>query len=331
MPVEFKGPATPMTSAAIEAAAAKIGCQVAAVRAVIDVESRGGFQADKRPKILFERHYFHRLTRGKWSGSHPDISNPSFGGYGLSAAQYDRLYRAIALDRDAALRSASWGAFQIMGDNCKLAGFADVESFVASMVEGEDRHLEAFVAFVKANRLDDEMRRLDWAGFARRYNGPAYLQNRYDTKLSAAFALHSAGGPKVDSPQPLLRMGDRGDAVSRLQVLLDITVDGDFGGKTKDAVVKFQRKVGLYPDGVVGGQTWAALEAAKASKTRPELKRGSKGPDVMTLQGLLGLAADGGFGPITEQAVRDFQARAKLPQTGVVNDATWEKLYASQG
>src|SRR5688572_3325692 len=115
MPLEFSGPATPLDDAAIADAAKKLGCEVAAVRAVIDVESRGGFLSDGRPKILFERHYFSRLTKRKFDASHPGVSNGQWGGYGAGGAhQYDRLNQAAALDRDAALHSASWGLFQIM-------------------------------------------------------------------------------------------------------------------------------------------------------------------------------------------------------------------------
>ncbi|MEM6898240.1 MAG: N-acetylmuramidase domain-containing protein [Pseudomonadota bacterium] len=261
MALEFAGPALPLNDEAIEDAAKKIGCQVAAVRAVIDVESRGGFLSDKRPKILFERHYFSRLTKRKFDASHPTISHRKWGGYKGGTREYDRLAQAIKLDRDAALRSASWGAFQIMGDNYKVCGFGDVEDFVAAMVSGEPAHLDAFVGFVKRNNLDDELRRLDWAGFARGYNGPAYRKNKYDTKLSAAFAFHSHGGSKSDSPRPLLRMGDTGEDVRELQEALGgkIVVDGDFGPATKMAVIRMQKKHGLYPDGIVGKQTWAVL------------------------------------------------------------------------
>jgi len=243
----------------VEGAATALGCQVAAVRAVLDVESRGGFLPDKRPKILFERHFFHRLTKGKFDKGHAGISSATPGGYSGGAAEYTRLAEAIGLDRNAGLRSASWGAFQIMGDNCKLAGFADVEGFVAAMVAGEGPQLTAFVAFVKAAGLADELRRTDWAGFARGYNGPNYAINRYDEKLAAAYLLHSAGGERVRSPQPLLQMGDSGDEVKTLQTALKIKADGDFGPGTKAAVIAFQKGKKLYADGIVGPQVWRAL------------------------------------------------------------------------
>ena len=260
MGLEFAGKATPLDDEAIEAAAKKIGCQVAAVRAVIDVESRGGFLKDGRPKILFERHYFSRLTKRKFDGSHPHISHPKWGGYKGGVREYDRLGEAVKLDRDAALRSASWGAFQIMGDNYKICGFSTAEDFVKAMVSGEPAQLDAFVNFVKKNGLGDELIRLDWAGFARGYNGPAYKVNKYDTKLHAAFVFHSAGGTRADSPRPLLKIGDRGDDVKAVQEALGIVADGDFGPMTKAAVVAFQKKNGLYADGIVGKQTWAALK-----------------------------------------------------------------------
>lgn len=261
MPLAFSGPATPLDEAAIADAAKKLDCEVAAVRAVIDVESRGGFLPDGRPKILFERHYFCRLTKGRFDAAHPNISNGQWGGYGAGGAhQYDRLAEAIACDRDAALRSASWGLFQIMGDHCRSLGFADAESFVKAMVSGEAAQLDAFVSFVKKNGLADELARHDWAGFARGYNGPAYRANRYDEKLSAAYAFHNRGAPRTDSPRPTLRIGDQGKAVEDLQALLGIRTDGDFGPKTKAAVVAFQKKKGLFADGIVGRNTWAAFD-----------------------------------------------------------------------
>lgn len=272
---EFAGRATRLSEAAIERAARTIGCETAAIRAVIDVESRGGFLPDTRPKILFERHYFSRLTQGRYDSTHPQISHGAWGGYSGGALEYDRLEAAIALDREAALRSASWGAFQIMGDNCEIAGFDGVEPFVAAMVRSEDDHLAAFTGFVKGARLDDELRRLDWTGFARGYNGPAFRKNRYDEKLAAAFAFHRAGGARTDETLPVLRMGDRGESVRRLQERLGIAADGDFGPATKQAVMDFQRAEGLIADGIAGPASWAALTADRALNLREGRADGS--------------------------------------------------------
>jgi hypothetical protein len=146
-----------------------------------------------------------------------------------------------------------------MGDNYKVCGFGNVEDFVKAMVAGEPEQLAAFVNFVRNSRLDDELIRLDWRGFARGYNGPAFEANKYDKKLAAAYNFHSAGGARVNSPLPVLKMGDTGEEVKTLQSALKITADGDFGPTTKAAVVAFQSKHGLYADGIVGKNTWARL------------------------------------------------------------------------
>lgn len=56
------------------------------------------------------------------------------------------------------------------------------------------------------------------------------------------------------------------------------------------------------------------------------LKVGSTGDQVKQLQQKLGLAADGGFGPGTEAAVKAWQAANGLTADGLVGDATWAKL-----
>ena len=257
---EFAGAATQFTAGAIAQAAKDIGCDEAAVRAVIDVESRGGFLPDKRPKILFERHHFHRHTGGRFSAAHADISASKGGGYLGKAAEYERLGRAIKLDREAALKSASWGAFQILGSNHAAAGFPDVESFCRAMCRSEDDQLRAFVGFVKANGLDDELCRRDWAGFARGYNGPNFRQFDYDRKLAAAYTFHASVLPRADhTPRRTLKMGHFGDDVEWLQTKLGLNADGDFGPATKLAVIALQKKRGLLADGIAGPATVAAL------------------------------------------------------------------------
>lgn len=66
-----------------------------------------------------------------------------------------------------------------------------------------------------------------------------------------------AGAP---SGRATLRRRDRGELVERLQHLLGIDVDGEFGPVTEAAVREFQRRHALVPDGIVGPITWHALD-----------------------------------------------------------------------
>ena len=176
MAKEFAGKGFPLDEEGMAKVTGRLGTGVAEVWAVLTVETRGcGFLPDRRPFILYERHIFSRETSRKFDLSHPDISNRTTGGYGAGGPnQYDRLFRAIGLDRRAALRSASWGIGQVMGFNAETAGYGDVEEMVAAMTESETEQLLAMSGEILRNKLDGPLRSHDWATFAKGYNGPAY-------------------------------------------------------------------------------------------------------------------------------------------------------------
>jgi hypothetical protein len=283
---EFIGAAVRLSPGDIEKEADQLGCDPAVVRAVCDVESAGGgFLADKRPKILFEAHKFFSLTGGRFGESNVSSSRWDRSLYGPGGAhQYDRLAEAMELDRTAALQSASWGMFQIMGSNHKLCGFDDVESMVGTMLLSEGTHLIAFGNFCTASGASRFLASdpPDFDSFARHYNGPGQVPV-YSAKLAAAWRKHRADPEADANPAPrtdpaayhsTLQTGSHGDAVRELQQRLlglgfIVGVDGDFGPATAAAVVAFQRSAGLAADGIAGPATLRALDSAK--KTRPAL------------------------------------------------------------
>ncbi len=179
-------------------AAGLIGCDVATIRAVVEVEAAGsGFFADGRPKILFEAHWFGAFTDDLYDFSNPDISSPVWNRslYIGGTGEWDRLYKATNLDFLGALKSASWGLGQIMGFNYPDAGYKDVETFVRDMHESEGKQLTAMFNFIKSNGLGAFLARRDWAGFAQRYNGEGYKINQYDVRLAEAYAFWSKLAP----------------------------------------------------------------------------------------------------------------------------------------
>ena len=106
----------------------------------------------------------------------------------------------------------------------------------------------AVMAFQKANGLaaDGIVGKLTWAKL-------------YDTTAALPSASTTAG------TQPMVYRGSRGDAVRRLQELLNKkgfdcgAVDGIFGSKTYAAVAAFQKANGLAADGIAGPLTWGKL------------------------------------------------------------------------
>ena len=171
--------------------AARLNCEWEAVAAVAEVESGplGGFAADGRPIILFERHLFSRKTNSRFDGSHPSVSNRTPGGYPRTQDErWAQMRQAYALDAESALQSASYGRFQVLGQNFANGGFPNAHAYVSAMARSEQGQLQAFVDFVRANGLIDELQRKDWVGFASRYNGPGYAANQYDTKMAQAYA-----------------------------------------------------------------------------------------------------------------------------------------------
>jgi hypothetical protein len=192
------GEARRLTPADIKAAANKIGCDVATLKAVMAVESRNtGYDHLNRPIILFEPHVFYRNLEGdqraaavkagvayaKW-GTRP-YPKGSDGNYG-------RLETARAINNERAFRSISMGMGQVLGENYRAAGCSSAGKMFVEACESEALQLGHMVNFIIANGLADELRNRQWAAFARRYNGPGYRKNRYDTLLANAYRRMAA-------------------------------------------------------------------------------------------------------------------------------------------
>ena len=183
----------------LQQAAERLDVPLASVMAVNQVESRGeGFAANGRPVILFERLVMHQRLQANGMSlaeadalaeQYPVLVNRKTGGYLGGTAEHQRLANAKQIHAAAALESASWGLFQIMGYHWQPLGYLDAQHFADTMALSEAAQLDAFVSFIETDpALHKALKARNWKQFARIYNGPAYAKNLYDVKLARAYA-----------------------------------------------------------------------------------------------------------------------------------------------
>lgn len=176
----------------------ELGVEVAAIKAVVDIETGGkhhGFNDDGSVLINFDLTiYRQRLSRCGLSissacASAPEaFQSPNVRKYGTrQKAQWARLEAARKFDSDTANEGVFWGMFQIGGFNWKLCGCDSVDEFVELMSRSERDQLELFARFCNSRNLTRFIRAKDWDGFALRYNGPGYKSQGYDSKMAAAY------------------------------------------------------------------------------------------------------------------------------------------------
>lgn len=188
--MNFQGKAKRIDDIDLPRVGAMIGVGEDEIHAVLDVETRGGgFDSNGRPKMLFEPHIFYRELAGAERDQAVELglAYRKWGERRYPKDSYLRLERAMLINENAALRSASWGLGQIMGFNHKLAGYMSARAMVSAFLDDEETHLESMIEFIVASGLDDELRNHDWRGFARGYNGAGYAKHGYHLKLARAY------------------------------------------------------------------------------------------------------------------------------------------------
>ncbi|MFL9966229.1 N-acetylmuramidase family protein [Paraburkholderia sediminicola] len=188
-----------ISDAQLKNIALELRCEAASIRAMIEQEASGSaYLANGLPKIRYERHFFFRLSLPekeranykKAKNPYPqfsDICFPILGGYGPEGLhQYERLVKAAAVDFEVALKSCSWGIFQIMGEYFKSCGCISVTEMVNANMTSVDKQAELFVSFLCNEKpvVIKGLKEKDWEKVAQGYNGkywrttnPGYAKN----------------------------------------------------------------------------------------------------------------------------------------------------------
>lgn len=203
MDASFKGKAKRLEDIDLPRIASRIDCGEDELHAFMDVEAAGsGFDSQGRPKMLFEPHVFYRNLSGakRDRAVKEGLAYAKWGAKGYPKDSYPRLVQALAIDESAALKAASWGLGQILGENHRMVGFATPQSMVTAFMDDEETHLEAMVQFLIASNIADDLKAHRWPVVARVYNGPGYAKHNYDGRMAKAYAKWA----KIpDTPWPL--------------------------------------------------------------------------------------------------------------------------------
>ncbi len=225
---------------------------------------------------------------------------------------------------------------------------------------------EAVMAFQKANGLTVDGK----AGtktLEKLYSSSAVKASSSSSSSSSSTSKATATPKKTATPTPkatatptpkptatpdlskpsYLTLGSSGKKVTQLQQRLidlgwmDGKADGEYGGATQAAVQAFQKKSGLWNDGIAGPDTQAALYSSNASKSSSPvssigetLQEGTNGNAVRALQkrlkelGYYTGSIDGDYGSGTVTAVTAFQKANGLNADGKAGTKTLNAIYA---
>lgn len=316
---DFKGAAKRIEDIDIPRIAYRIKVGEDEVHALMDTETSGkGFDAQGRPKMLFEPHRFYANLSGakRAAAVKAGLAYEDWKPGAYPRDSYPRLKKAMAIDETAALRSASWGLGQVMGENFTMAGYDSPQAMVLAMMDDEETHLDAMVNFIISAGIDDEMRKLaaltrpttaeDCIPIVRVYNGKGYAKNDYHTKFARNHnkwrkirdtAWSPAEPVVIAAPEPKTPpKEDKLLVIASVQQLLRDKgypevgePDNKFGARTRNAILAFEADNGLPLTGKINDELLAALikaaprqnAASRENATAKDLKE--QGNKTVTL------------------------------------------------
>lgn len=189
---------------------------------------------------------------------------------GSQGDEHAAMINAGQIDPDSALKCTSWGVGQLMGWHYGDLGYERVQEMVSDAYLGEAEQFNQWRKFFENHKdgaLLPLMRKKNWRGFAKIYNGPGQvdyygkaLQKHYNRAIDAI-----ADGMREEHYETV-KLDSWKDRQTSLAMLgyNPGKIDGDFGPTTRKALKAFQRDYGLTPDGIWGARTEKAMAEALA-------------------------------------------------------------------
>lgn len=186
---------TSLTDEDFRVVAEELGVETAAIKAVVRIEAGAaleGFLAPGVPVVNFDRSMYRKArpassVKAPASERVPDGIKSAHG-----RREWGQLVAARKKNRDKANMGTFWGMFQIGGFNYRLCGCETVQEFVDRMSYSEFEQLQLFANFIKNAGMLDDLRKKNWAGFARKYNGNSYRSRGYHTRMAREYAKYKA-------------------------------------------------------------------------------------------------------------------------------------------
>jgi hypothetical protein len=170
-----------ITAIEYDEAARKLGVEIEVLKAIGKKEARGEcFNGKGQAKILFERHkMYQHLKKKKYSEDqlnkliekYPSIVNTVYGDYNVLSS-YDKLKIAKTIDFDSAIKSCSWGCFQVLGEYYQWLYSSPMELELA-MNTCELQQFHYFIAYLEKSspHMIPALQKKDWRKIAFLYNG----------------------------------------------------------------------------------------------------------------------------------------------------------------
>lgn len=162
--------------------------EVAAIKTIVEIEAgkqMKGFYAPGVPVVNFDRSMYLRY-RSKGGKADKNARIPKgLSGYALK--EWTQLTNARHVNAKAADLGTFWGMFQIGGFNYSACGCKTIEEFVSRISYSEFEQLELFAKFISSGGMLEDLRKKNWAGFARKYNGAGYAKRGYHTRMASAY------------------------------------------------------------------------------------------------------------------------------------------------
>ncbi len=149
-----------------------------------------GFWAPGVPVINFDRAMYNKFRRSATSKAGAKGRPFPQGLPAMPGANGPSSSTPASPTRKVRIWARSRGMFQIGGFNYKLCGCQTVDEFVRLMAYSELEQLELFAAFITNTGMVEDLRKKNWRGFARKYNGASYARRGYHTKMANAYAKY---------------------------------------------------------------------------------------------------------------------------------------------